>query len=507
MTNLSDLFPAGAGKQVSFTASGNVTSSGKPVILNSDGTVSEVSGTADNFGSITDIFPASMAGQEVRGCYDESADRWVFIGVVLTGGVYAPHLTVASLSGTTWTFGTPIVYPFASGSTDTGENWDICYDSDNEQIILAGQDFNNSSFLYAIAGTVNAGTGTISWGSSVSVASNTLGGVSCIYDPSTSHVIIAFNNQYSSGYIEVIVGDVSGSTLSFPSAAVSTSIAAASFFKVFYDPNANKSVLFLRSSSTTMAAKTITLSGNTPSLGANVTVLTSASIATGGLAGTFDSTNNTFVLAAYGSSAAASSTYTNLINTFTVSGTTGTAGTQTNNGITADGANYYATPVYDPDKNIITALYQGLNSYLWSFTISLTGTTPNFVVSTTAGSVVVSGAVSVPYGVNGYDPDQDIAIVAGSFNYSGGIGQAIAYSLGSTNVTASNFLGISDAAISSAASGNITIKGGIAATGLSSVPPASDYYVQDDGTITTVSSDVKAGKALSATAINLEYTS
>ena len=104
MTNLSDLFPAGAGKQVSFTANGNVTSSGKPVILNSDGTVSEVSGSADNFGAITEIFPASMAGQEVRGCYDESADRWVFIGVVLTGGVYAPHLTVASLSGTTWTF-------------------------------------------------------------------------------------------------------------------------------------------------------------------------------------------------------------------------------------------------------------------------------------------------------------------------------------------------------------------------------------------------------------------
>ena len=41
MTNLSDLFPAGAGKQVSFTASGNVTSSGKPVVLNSDGTVND----------------------------------------------------------------------------------------------------------------------------------------------------------------------------------------------------------------------------------------------------------------------------------------------------------------------------------------------------------------------------------------------------------------------------------------------------------------------------------
>ncbi len=78
---------------------------------------------------------------------------------------------------------------------------------------------------------------------------------------------------------------------------------------------------------------------------------------------------------------------------------------------------------------------------------------------------------------------------------------------GFTNLTSTNFLGISDAAISSAAEGNITMKGGIASTGLSSLTPGSDYYVQDDGTITTVTSDVKAGKALSATAINLEYTS
>ena len=46
MTNLSDLFPAGAGKQVAFTASGNVTIAGKPVILNANGTVTQVTSTA-----------------------------------------------------------------------------------------------------------------------------------------------------------------------------------------------------------------------------------------------------------------------------------------------------------------------------------------------------------------------------------------------------------------------------------------------------------------------------
>ena len=41
MTNLADLFPAGAGKQVSFTADGSIAA-GKPVQLQSDGTVTEI---------------------------------------------------------------------------------------------------------------------------------------------------------------------------------------------------------------------------------------------------------------------------------------------------------------------------------------------------------------------------------------------------------------------------------------------------------------------------------
>ena len=107
-----------------------------------------------------------------------------------------------------------------------------------------------------------------------------------------------------------------------------------------------------------------------------------------------------------------------------------------------------------------------------------------------------------------YDTTADTFVMCVGYSSSGANQcDAFTYQFASTNLTSSNFLGISDAAISSAASGNITMKGGIASTGLSSLTPGSDYYVQDDGTITTVTSDVKAGKALSTTAINLEYTS
>ena len=134
----------------------------------------------------------------------------------------------------------------------------------------------------------------------------------------------------------------------------------------------------------------------------------------------------------------------------------------------------------------------------------------NFDVSSAATPVVtLDTAVTFPSTSDGqyanyYDPDEDAVVF--TWRRGGGPWGAQAITPASTNLTASAFLGISDAAISSAASGNITIKGGIAATGLSSLTPASDYYVTNAGAIAT-SGDVKIGKALSATAINLEYTS
>ncbi len=82
-------------------------------------------------------------------------------------------------------------------------------------------------------------------------------------------------------------------------------------------------------------------------------------------------------------------------------------------------------------------------------------------------------------------------------------GYGIIYS--SVGSNASDFIGITDAAISDTASGSVTIKGGIS-TNVSSLTPNANYYVQSDGTLSTTASDVLAGKALSSTSINLDYT-
>jgi hypothetical protein len=74
-----------------------------------------------------------------------------------------------------------------------------------------------------------------------------------------------------------------------------------------------------------------------------------------------------------------------------------------------------------------------------------------------------------------------------------------------TNLTATNFVGITDQAIASGASGSVVVQGGVGA-GQTSLTIGSTYYVQADGTISTVSTSpaVNIGKALSATTILLK---
>ena len=141
MTNLSDLIPAGAGKQVSFTASGNVTSSGKPVVLNSDGTVTEVSGVSGSIGSATDPMAANAGsfnrthGVQRQLIYDTTADRIIYVSNCNQSGANQEVRVVAGqVSGSTCTFGNSI--NIDSTETGTGVNVPtvtcaICFDEDN----------------------------------------------------------------------------------------------------------------------------------------------------------------------------------------------------------------------------------------------------------------------------------------------------------------------------------------------------------------------------------------
>jgi hypothetical protein len=517
MTNLSDLFPAGAGKQVSFTASGNVTSSGKPVILNSDGTVTEVSGTSESIGSATDPMAANAdsynrtQGVQRQLIYDTTADRIIYVSNCNQSGANQQVRVVAGqVSGSTCTFGNSI--NIDSTETGTGVNVPtvtcaICFDEDNGFPLVFVRSGSASYANYPVLVPLVVSGSTISLGTPLVIesAQSTSTAFFCTYDTTNDKVLCVYGLSGSSNVMRAAVVTVSStSSLSVTGSPVSepNSTAINQNWTLTYAPDADLHFFGGTLYTNKFIGTTIDIS-----TGSAVWKTTLVDVVTGVTYGgyyslsTYDSTSQAIIATYY----QGSNPYTNDIVPVVLSGsgasTTMSVGTKGNTGSAS--IMYYASPVYDPDKNV-TGVTFNTSTGVSYVTATLTGVSP-YVVSTSSATVMDSSSVNIGvHNVGVYDPDTDqICNIGGQSGNQG----CIMYSPGSTNVTASNFLGISDAAISSAASGNITIKGGIAATGLSSLTPASDYYVQDDGTITTVSSNVKAGKALSATAINLEYTS
>jgi len=165
----------------------------------------------------------------------------------------------------------------------------------------------------------------------------------------------------------------------------------------------------------------------------------------------------------------------------------------------------YVSAVFDSASNTAVISYQdrGNSSYGTLIQGTVSGTSISY------DTAVVFEAASSSYIGSTFDSDSNKAVIAYSDGGNSAYGTGVVFSGLVTNLTAAGLLGISDAAISDTASGNITVKGGIAVNGLTSLTPGTDYYAQGDGTISTVTTSpaVKLGRALSATSIDLEYQS
>ena len=500
MTNLSDLFPAGAGKQVSFTASGNVTSSGKPVVLNSDGTVTEVSGTASNVGSPQQYSPTTVygGGAPQSSCYDTANDR-VIIAFKDANNSNALTVIAGSLSGTTFTFGTAV----AVATIANGNTFDVVFDTLRNCFVVVCQENSN---LRCYTGTVAAvgSVITVNYSSALVVSSAAYDHVRAVFDSTNNKTLLWGRDSSSKGQCFAISVDAAyapstSSAYNYSGGAnVDNAYIATS---AVHDPDQGRVVMVYRGPSSVGYLNLIDCSGSNPT---GITPLVNSSWSSSGYGGgsiTYDTANNKCVVFVYDAN---NSNYLSYQVVTVTSGSTVTFGTKLTQ---SDAKTQYPddqNSLYDSNSEQSVVTWNSNTTANYAQGVTISGTTP---VPSSSILEIVSASLIGKLPTLSLDSDTNQFIYA-YYNYaSTDEGYAKAFNLSSTNVTASNFLGISDAAISSAASGNITIKGGIAATGLSSLTPASDYYVQDDGTITTVSSDVKAGKALSATAINLEYTS
>ena len=498
MTNLSDLFPAGAGKQVSFTASGNVTSSGKPVVLNSDGTVSEVGESSGNEGIGTPVVFEAATVTTIANVYDSNSNKTV-IAYDDGGNSNYGTAVVATVSGATITYGTPVVF-----DTNSAESIAATFDSNLNKIVIVYRQGNFPSgtygYGYAVVGTVS-GT-SISFGTRVafnSASTTNIGPNGIDFDSTANKVVIAYRDDGNSDYGTAIVGTVSGTSISFGSEAT-IETGQTSYHSVTYDSNTDRTVIAYRhdAGSGYGKAKVGEISGTSITLGASADF---EAASTNSVGSDFDSSQNKIVIAY--SDAGNSSYGTGIVGTVTGGGTN-TIAYGTAEVFNSASTGPIAKAVFDTNLNKTIVAYCNSVSPFYGYAVR--GTVSGTAITFSTPFLIASASVTAAQSAS-FDSSSNNVVYSYRDGSNSQYGTAVVYTDSGTNLTATNFLGISDAAISSAASGNITIKGGIAATGLSSLTPASDYYVQDDGTISTVSSSVKAGKALSATALNLEYTS
>lgn len=480
MSNLTDLLPAGAGgKQVDFVASGTI-GNGVTVALNSDGTVSTIAsdGIPQEFGSAV-VFETGTSGAEAA-TYDSVNNK-----IVIAYGDYGDSgkgkAVVGTISGTSISFGSPVTFA-STYTTEVG----IGFDVNAGAVVVVYRNDSSSNYGTAVVGTVSGTSisfGTPSVFNSAGVYSNKTN-----YNATAQKMLIAFYDvPTDSG--RVCTGTVSGTSISFGS-IVEFFPYTTIWFDMAYDPTSgNTAIIYENDFSNRGEGKVISISGTSVSVGSNTNFLTSARPSN--LSVTYDATNGKIV-AAYQNS---SNNYGTAI-VGTVSGTSISFGTAV---VFESATTESIATVYNSNSQKINIFYAdvGNSNYGTAIVGTVSGTSISF------GSPVVFETAQISYGTAAYDTLADKTAVAYRDHGNSLRGTSIVFQNEGSNFE--DFIGISDAAISDTASGSVTIKGGIS-TNVTGLTPNATYYVQADGTLSTTASSVLAGKALSSTSINLDYT-
>jgi len=466
MSNLSDLLPAGGGQNAEkFTATGTLPS-GQAVVLNSDGTVSAVTGTVTSKGIGARVTVNPSTSGDISAVYDTVNDKVVV--VYHDGGdSYKGKAIVGTISGTSISFGTEV--EFASNPDHTS----AAYDVGSGKVIIGYADDNNSEKGTAIVGTVS-GT-SISFGSSVVFNNAAVQFVNVSYNAVGGKPVFHYMAEQLSAYGAGIVGTVSGTSISFGSLTVFNSSTTSEISATFSETIETCLVAYKDAGGGAHGEVVAGLvSGTSISYGSSVTFKSSSidRTETG-----YDPDEAKWVVcfrdetnSDYGTSFVAS-----------ISGNTVSIGSL----VVFQASTVQDTVlVYDRNvKKMVLFLRNVSNaSYVWSTTGTISGTS---ITWDTASLLLSRGYINTS---GFYDPDTNQIFFCG-LDTNVNQAQAFMYTNAYTVTNNTNLLGITAEGISNGATGSVNLLGGIneAQSGLTI---ASDYYVQYDGSLNTATSAV-----------------
>ena len=199
---------------ITAVATGSIAT-GSAVIVNTDGTVSQVAGTASVVGASTSW--GSNTNKQFQGVYDSGTSQVVVVYQESLN--HYVQVVTGTISGTTITFGTPVTV--ATGDLDDLTFPTICLAGTSKVVITYSP--TSDGELRAVAGTVSAGTVTLGTPILVDAVNATSQAVAAsIYDTTNSRVIVGY--QTTSAGVRAAAISLSGLALtSSTSAQLSTS--------------------------------------------------------------------------------------------------------------------------------------------------------------------------------------------------------------------------------------------------------------------------------------------
>jgi hypothetical protein len=465
-------------RETQLVASGTLPN-GKPVVVNSDGTVSAVAETnvTQNVGAATVITTNSTNWP--TSAYDPVADR-VVVFYRDNGNNNYGTAVVGTVSGTTISFGTPTVFKSSECNYNAAT-----YDVASGKIVVVYEDSGNFSYGGAQVGTVSGSS--ISFGSRVTFNPNgTTRHLAITYDSTAQKVVVvyAWNTFFSAS-----VGTVSGNSISFGSQAqIAQSGNQYRNCAVTYDPTADKIVAVGSDlgESTRPEAFLGTVSGTSISFGSEVPINFNTSSTSNAIA--YDASIQAVVVVYKTASS------TSRAEVGTISGSTLTFNNAVTNWDTTGGYNFNL--VYDSYAQKCVVFYQNGTNY-----------DPYVVTLTGSGTTLTAGT---PVQIDNRNQDESTAVfdsgsnqVCLSWQNSQDTQQeAVMFRNAATaiNLTAENYIGISKSGAPSGQGVTLSTQGGVSEN-QSSLTAGKSYYVQTDGTISTTAGDpsVFAGTAVSST--------
>jgi len=284
--------------EVRAIASGAITD-GAPVLVNADGTVSLAGTQSSAVGASVNLTSGGTRTDFTSVSYDSNSNRYVAFFRDHGNSNYGTA-TVASVSGTTTTVGSSVVFisgevrhikstfdsnsnrvvvayrndasgdngfaavgsvdpsdnsisfgtpvAFNSGSSSTNEIT-ITFDNNSNKVVIAYQDGGNSNSGTAIVGTVDPSDNSISFGSEAVFDSDSTSGTGSTFDSSNNKVVIVYRDNGNSSYGTAVVSTVSGTSISFGTPVVYES-ANCSENVASFDTSNNKVVIAYRDTST-----------------------------------------------------------------------------------------------------------------------------------------------------------------------------------------------------------------------------------------------------------------